>query len=661
MRKNTIFIIMAALVLSLAGCKKEGVKVTMTFDVELDNSHPKDALGAKVYLDDTNKPHWENNDPIHVNDGEGTVVPEDGNKTRGRFTADITEPQDNHYYAVYPASIASGIDLHSTQHVELPRVQQYKLNNGKQTINAPMFAYNPAKPVLRFHNLCGLMKITITNDKAWDMVLDSIQVEATTKKLSGTMSIIDITSDEPYVQAVTHTVDSFNVADRNMNCISLVGINKYLRSTLLENLSSGNPDAPTSITLYVYLPTIAETDIASNRFYIRAFTHPAWETFSDGFVPDKEVRISYEMRQASSTYAYVKRNSITPVNISLSACKPTFTSLKPFTVDTNGTKVSLSRGNAQYYIKTYTYTNDNVANNSTSTGEWRFAPRQWDFLKTTQLRDVDYHAGMWVEHFTWNSGDQPVLHYVFELHGLTQGSWSHVNDETDFPGNNPFVDWGTNFRQSGWRSLTQPELNYLLYVRTTVKNDNKWNFGWLALGNAVSPSTTRHADTLYGIIVFPDGFHGDTREYAKNEQAIGLGTNFALKAYTNGDNLSGAGDIVGRHRNDNKMTVAQFEFLEAQGCVFIPCIGSILATGDSHELWSDAEPQCDVWTSTVGSTDHQARILILTAHTPAWLGGTTGRAACHTTDDALDYRQFNVRLVRPYHENGADYKYDPFQ
>ncbi len=37
-------------------------------------------------------------------------------------------------------------------------------------------------------------------------------------------------------------------------------------------------------------------------------------------------------------------------------------------------------------------------------------------------------------------------------------------------------------------------------------------------------------------------------------------------------------------------------------------------------------------------------------------------ANCQSSNtDGECYRKFNVRLVRPYHAGGVDYKYDPFQ
>lgn len=679
-KKIYISLFASVIILAAASCKKEtGEMVTMTFDAQLEGvghknaADTKGAADPKVYLYEGQKPYWEDGDAIRVNDGNGTVsTAMVGNGNYGRFEVSFSEGTSGPYYAVYPASMASDYNLYNEQKVKLPRVQTYSVDDaGNQKINAPMFAYNPERTVLQFHNLCGLMKITVTNDKAWDMILDSIQVEATTKKLNGVMTIGDVTSATPKLTAPTEAVDSFDVAARQYHTVSLAGINKYLRSSSLESHNAGNPDAPTSITLYVYLPTIASDAVDGNKFYIRVFSRPAWKTGSEGsttYSADSEVHISYEMRQTASTNAYVERNKIIPISISLSACKPTFTSLKPFTVSSSQSKVSISRGNAQYYIKTYDYSQSAVNAGTTSTGYWRFSPRQWDFLHVSSLYPASSPShgdeytpriGNWIEHFTWDSGKQPVRHYDANITG------SRLNTQfTTWT-----QDWGVNFTNvtssSTWRSLTQSEMDYLLKSRETVNSSNKCNFAWVTLTDAVSPSGGNHGSALFGIVILPDGFIPNNGDDATTRVSI-LGMTDAFKFYkypsTQQGQAPGNGDNAVRYRDDNTMNVAQFEYYEARGCVFIPCIGAIDALGGGNDMWTENNPEGTVWTSThenlAGSTD--AHTLMLSAEIT---NNNAGDCRTGTSDgnDAECYRKFNVRLVRPYSSGGGNYKYDPFQ
>ena len=695
MKKKISFpVIIAAFMLTLVGCQKEtGEMVTVSFEAQLEGSNHKDAnntsdtKATSVYLNGGSKPYWTSGDAIHVNNGSGTISNAMVNTNHGRFNAEFSSNTAGPYHAVYPnsmvASIAIDYDLSGENgpKLKLPRVQVYETvtidNVQQQKINAPMYAYNPGTAnnaggtnVLQFHNLCGLMKITVTNDKAWDMILDSIQDEATTKKLNGEMSIADVATVTPKLTAPTEPVDSFDVAARQYHTVSLAGINKYLRSSSLESNNAGNSDAPTSITLYVYLPTIASDAVAGNKFYIRVFSRPAWKTGSESptYSADSEVHISYEMRQTASTNAYVERNKIIPISISLSACKPTFTSLKPFTVSSSQSKVSISRGNAQYFIKTYNYSQSAVDAGSTSTGYWRFSPRQWDFLHDSTLYPAssvshadDYVArtGNWIEHFTWDSGNQPVRHYDGDITG------SRTNMEfTTWSG-----DWGANFTNvtsnSTWRSLTQSEMHYLLKSRSTVNGSDKCNFAWVTLTDAVSPSGGNHGSALFGIVILPDGFIPNNGDDATTRTTI-LDMD-AFKFYTYASHTAteyaGEGDNAVRYRNDNKMTVAQFEYYEARGCVFIPCIGVIHGLGGMNDPWTEVHPEGTVWTSTKepGSLSADAYTLMISADAPRDAADCRTSTSLGEASDAECCRKFNVRLVRPYSSGGGNYKYDPFQ
>lgn len=681
-KKIYISLLASVIILAAASCKKEtGEMVTMTFDAQLEGvghknaADTKGAADPKVYLYEGQKPYWEDGDAIRVNDGNGNV----SNTTMvgrnyGRFEVSFSAGTDGPYYAVYPASMASS-NLYNEQKVKLPRVQTYSVDatTGNQKINAPMFAYNPSKHVLQFHNLCGLMKITVTNDKAWDMILDSIQVEATTKKLNGVMTIGDVTSATPKLTAPTEAVDSFDVAARQYHTVSLAGINKYLRSSSLESNNAGNPDAPTSITLYVYLPTIASDAVAGNKFYIRVFSRPAWKTGSEGsttYSADSEVHISYEMRQTASSNAYVNRNSIIPISLSLSSCKPTFTSLKSFSVSETK-KVRISRGNVQYFIKNYSpdleLVNGVYKSTSASTGEWCFAPRQWFFLGNEDMHDKGndgilvhynrtfYQNNTWMDHFTWDSGDKPTHHRLNNSTGQAVQSdfrtWSK--------------DWGDNFTHlsysnGSWETMTLDEVHYLLKVRTTVDGDNRSNFGWVTITDGLTPlglQDNNNGSKLHGILIIPDGATINTRinEPTRNVLQIVNSFNYysSPTATTN--------DVATRRITDNQLTLEQFEYYEALGCIFLPCPGIYDSEGSGNDLWNDRySPEGSYWTKTNKSTNDACTLQLCADKTLS-----TSVADCRTTSanisDSEKYRHMLVRLVRLYSQGSDDYKYDPFQ
>ena len=727
--KSKIYVLMAvAALLTLGSCKKEtGKMVTMTFDAVLaDAAHKQGAdvkmamkdsdksAEAKVYLDNY-KPCWRKGDAIHVNNGDGSVISvESANASRGRFSVNLELPEDfdDHYYAVYPAFIGhqkadmnnTSYDLHTEQKVCLPRVQIFdtvKFGTDanapvQQKINAPMFAYNEKYPVLQFRNLCGMLKITVSNTKAWDMVLDSIQVEATKNNLCGEMTIQGVTGVQPYLTAPAGSAtDSFDVANRmNYQTVSLAGggntsLGMYLRSTQLKNNSNsaGNPNAPTDTTLYIYIPT---TTSGSNLFYIRVFSHPAWQTGNSEFTPDPEVHISYEKRQTTSVA--ITRNNLYNFTIALDdqTVKPTFTSLKPFTISGNNNKVSISRGNAQYFIKTYDYSPTAVSNGNTSTGYWRFSPRQWDFLYFQTLYNQSYndlnnddtpdnigrydqykaicqgnyygktwHKG-WIEHFTWDSGNQPARH--FHTGRLFSNIYEECDENTDF--NTWHSDWGTNFTNatsgSTWFSLTKDQMNHLLYGRTSVNNSNKCNFAWVTLTDVTGGTSNGNTSYLYGIIILPDAFEMNNSRDQKTIEALGMEFS-TFKCYTNATaGVEANGDNASRWRDDNVMDKKAFEYYEARGCILIPCIGVIAELGDGNDMWTETHPEASVWLAPPKHSTNDAYMLMLSADDGDILG-IPNYTDCRAEADGECYRKFNVRLVRNYSAGGGNYIYDPFQ
>ncbi|MBP5540106.1 MAG: hypothetical protein J6X88_00485 [Bacteroidales bacterium] len=157
---------------------------------------------------------------------------------------------------------------------------------------------------------------------------------------------------------------------------------------------------------------------------------------------------------------------------------------------------------------------------------------------------------------------------------------------------------------------------------------------------------------------------GRQRIAGGDESPLGMTDAFKFYKYpsTQQGQAPGNGDNAVRYRDDNTMNVAQFEYYEARGCVFIPCIGAIDALGGGNDMWTENNPEGTVWTSThenlAGSTD--AHTLMLSAEVT---NNNAGDCRTGTSDgnDAECYRKFNVRLVRTYSQGGGNYKYDPFQ
>ena len=429
--KKSILILLALGLLATTGCKKEevGEKATVDFTVSLEGHSGKD---TKMHLNDDWKPCWDLDpkDHIQINDGSSVeVTPNNDNPTRGTFTATITGTS---YYAVYPAGIVSG-NVTANPTITLPRVQVYETLNGKQKINAPMAAYNPSHPVLEFKNLCGLLAITVTNNKAWDMILDSIHVESSGANISGN-AVFDITGNEPTLTgwSGTNAKKIISLAGERLGTNSYASMNERINSNQNHTNAPITTDGKTSETYYITLPPVASG--TSNTFTIRVFSHPIFNQATNSNITisedvEENVHIVYT-KSSNSSAGYIMRSEIVPVQLNLSEANIVFTSMKAFSVSSTQ-KVCFSRGYAQYNMVSQ---------------KWRFAPRQWSFLNQTA---PNYHAttnqfdfqgtsynGQWIEFFGWATGDNPTRGRTAEyMAGTTpDGTLAHGH-VTDLTGN----------------------------------------------------------------------------------------------------------------------------------------------------------------------------------------------------------------------------------
>ena len=181
-------------------------------------------------------------------------------------------------------------------------------------------------------------------------------------------------------------------------------------------------------------------------------------------------------------------------------------------------KVFFSKGNLQY---------------QPSTGHWRFAERQYEFLGVDSDKIKSKRKG-WMDMFGWGTGDNPTLNGDF-------------GDYVDFK------DWGENAIINGgdepglWRTLDIEEWGYLLYERKTKS------------GISFAKAKVNDVD---GLIILPDNWKEETFDF---------------------NNVNDKGG----HFEDNNISVSQWEDLEKEGSVFLPVVES--EAGNSvHEYWSSS-------------------------------------------------------------------------
>ena len=209
-----------------------------------------------------------------------------------------------------------------------------------------------------------------------------------------------------------------------------------------------------------------------------------------------------------------------------------------FTINANGDRVYFSQGNLQYQA---------------STGTWRFAENQYDYIgnaagNTTAADDRPTQSA-WIDLFCWGTSG-----YNHGANNYQPWSTSQINinyyvyghEEYNLYDDSGKADWGYNAisnggnrENSGWRTLTQPEWNYVFNTRSTA--------------SGIRYAKARVND-VSGVILLPDNW---------------TATTYALDNTNSSD-----ADFTG-----NTITAADWtNVLEANGAVFLPAAGYRLGT-----------------------------------------------------------------------------------
>lgn len=232
-----------------------------------------------------------------------------------------------------------------------------------------------------------------------------------------------------------------------------------------------------------------------------------------------------------------------------------------FTVNANGNQVYFSQGNLQYQA---------------STNTWRFADNQWDFVGGTGTESGANHIGNvegstnnsisptydgWIDLFGWGSSGYnhgAVCYQPWSTSTNYGDYYAYGADNNNLYDGNGQADWGYNAiinggnqENSGWRTLTQTEWEYVFNTRSTS-------------------SGIRYAkaqvNKVNGVILIPDDWSSST---------------YSLNNTNNGE-----ADF-----SSNIMTALQWSTLEQAGAVFMPAAGVREGTmcygvGSDGQYWS---------------------------------------------------------------------------
>ena len=222
-----------------------------------------------------------------------------------------------------------------------------------------------------------------------------------------------------------------------------------------------------------------------------------------------------------------------------------------FTVNSSGKKVYFSQGNLQAVIadggptNTYNY----------AASSWQFAEHQWDFIGNA-AGNTSFAAGSTVDLFGWVG--YTAAYDTYGLCTFVTNNNNQVTSDSYFGSHSASEtlrnDWGTlaisnggNTANSGWRTLTRSEWDYLFNTRSgaTVKGTSNVRYTLATI------NTNNGSGGVRGAILFPDGV-----------------------TIANGEATSwGALNSVSQWNDATKCTTTQWTALAAKGCVFLPITG----------------------------------------------------------------------------------------
>ena len=227
----------------------------------------------------------------------------------------------------------------------------------------------------------------------------------------------------------------------------------------------------------------------------------------------------------------------------------------------DSTKVYFSQGNLQYQA---------------STGTWRFAEHQWDFVGDSVKGNV-YEKGIksnnakisptydgWIDLFCWGtSGYNGKKPYMI--------SWDYseyYNSDNDIAGTN--YDWGVyNAISNGenqvglWKTLTHDEWEYLTETRA----------------NASGKKGVASVNGVNGLILLPDEWTLPEGILFKNGLANDAGSEF--------------------YATVNNYTASEWSKMEANGAVFLPAAGYRYRT-----YVNDVDSYSYLWSSSTLGNDY---------------------------------------------------------
>ncbi len=205
MKQSIIFSFFAALLaLSVVSCQKDQDVVTLHAVI------PEVSNDSKVYIN-APTPYWHNGDQIRINDADYTL--QKISMANSAAIPNVTISTSG-YRAIFPVGILTNSDAningsHSVA-VTLPTTQVFEMEGAHQRVDVPMGAYINSGITLRFHNLCSVVRVHVSNTTNAPLPITSIILTAEHAYLSG-VGAATITGDSTDAIAIYSATGSHSV------------------------------------------------------------------------------------------------------------------------------------------------------------------------------------------------------------------------------------------------------------------------------------------------------------------------------------------------------------------------------------------------------------------------------------------------------------------
>lgn len=207
-------------------------------------------------------------------------------------------------------------------------------------------------------------------------------------------------------------------------------------------------------------------------------------------------------------------------------------------------QVHFSQGNLQYQA---------------STNTWKFADNQYDYVGSSNSNISSSYSG-WIDLFGWGTSGYNHGANCYQPWSTSQSCsdyYAYGNYQNNLYDQTGEADWGYNPISNGgnqanqWRTLTQPEWNYMFNTRTTTSG--------IRYAKA-------NVNNINGVILLPDDWSSSTYSLSNT-------------------NSSGASF------SSNTISASQWTTLESAGAVFLPAAGiregsSFSVVGPYGSYWS---------------------------------------------------------------------------